>query len=263
MSDEEITYLISKKVLEGKISKSDGINELSSRINLNKGSASIIIGQVYPKLIEGVLFKRTVSVAYFSCFLKCIKRDYGNEQLSISLSGLKKHIDYILTTGDSKISLRKVYKEYLELSKNSLTKNQKDEIEQSEIIDFYKEKSKRDLKTELDNLPESETDVVFIKQKKYKRDNKAIALIKLLRDSECQICSEYILKKDGTKYIEAAHIKAKKDKGNETLENILLLCPNHHKEFDLGDLNIVFHSKEKIEFTLNENDYEITLLINS
>ena len=81
MSDEEITYLISKKVLEGKISKSDGINELSSRINLNKGSASIIIGQVYPKLIEGVLFKRTVSVAYFSCFLKCIKRDYGNEQL--------------------------------------------------------------------------------------------------------------------------------------------------------------------------------------
>ena len=57
--------------------------------------------------------------------------------------------------------------------------------------------------------------------------------------------------------------EAKKDKGNETLENILLLCPNHHKEFDLGDLNIVFHSKEKIEFTLNENDYEITLLINS
>lgn len=83
----------------------------------------------------------------------------------------------------------------MELSKNSLTKNQKDEIEQSEIIDFYKEKSKRDLKTELDNLPESETDVVFIKQKKYKRDNKAIALIKLLRDSECQICREYILKK--------------------------------------------------------------------
>jgi len=54
MSNEEITYLVSKKVLEGKITKSEGINELYSKINTNKGSASIIIGQVYPKLFNGV-----------------------------------------------------------------------------------------------------------------------------------------------------------------------------------------------------------------
>jgi 5-methylcytosine-specific restriction protein A len=262
MNNEEITYLVSKKVLEGEITKSEGINELYSKINMNKGSASIIIGQVYPKLFNGVLFKRTVSVAYFTRFLECIKRDYGNEQLSISLSGLKKHIDYILTTGDSKIKLRKVYEEYLKLSKTQLTNIQKDEIEQIEIIDLFKEKSKKELKAELDNIPELETEEVYVNQKKYKRDNKAIALIKLLRDNECQICGKYIRKKDGTKYVEAAHIKAKSNKGSETLENILLLCPNHHKEFDLGDLNITNHSKETIEFTLNENSYEISLLMN-
>ncbi|WP_296386813.1 HNH endonuclease [Winogradskyella sp.] len=261
MSNEEITYLVSKKVLEGEITKSEGINQLYSKINMNKGSASIIIGQVYPKLFNGVLFKRTVSVAYFSCFLECIKRDYGNKQLSISLSGLKKHIDYILTTGDSKITLRKIYGKYLELSRIQLTNNQQDEIEQTEIIDLFKEKSKNDLKAELDNLPELETEEVYVNQKKYKRDNKAIALIKLLRNNECQICGKHIKKKDGTKYIEAAHIKAKSEGGNETLENILLLCPNHHKEFDLGDLKILNHSNETIKFTLNKSNYEISLLI--
>ena len=262
MSNEEVTYLVSKKVLEGDSSKSEGINELFSKINMNKGSASIIIGQVYPKLFNGILFKRTVAVAYFSTFLECIKRDYGNQQLSIALSGLKKHIDYIFATGDSKIKLRKVYEEYLELSRNHLTVEEKDEIEQSEVINLFKEKSKSDLKSELDNLPEFETEEVFVIQKKYKRDNRAIALIKLLRNNECQICGKYIRKKDGTKYIEASHIKAKSDKGNETLENILLLCPNHHKEFDLGDLKIIKHSKKNIEFTLNENDYNISLLVN-
>jgi len=261
MSNEEITYLVSKRVLEGEITKSEGINELYSKINMNKGSASIIIGQVYPKLFNGTLTKRTVSVAYFTCFLRCIKRDYGNKQLSITLSGLKKHIDYNKTTGDSKITLRKVYNEYLKLSNINLSNSQKDEIEQIEIIDLYKEKSKKKLKTELENLPELESEEVYVNQKKYKRNNKAIALIKLLRDNVCQICGEYIRKKDGTKYIEAAHIKAKRDSGNETLENILLLCPNHHKEFDLGDLKIINYSKEKIGFTLNDNNYEISLLI--
>lgn len=43
-----------------------------------------------------------------------------------------------------------------------------------------------------------------------------------------------ILKKDGTRYIEACHIKEKCKGGRETLTNILILCPNCHKEFDYG-----------------------------
>lgn len=50
-----------------------------------------------------------------------------------------------------------------------------------------------------------------------------------------KICSTTIMKKDGRKYVEAAHIKSKHLKGRETLSNIILLCPNYHKEFDLGN----------------------------
>jgi len=37
------------------------------------------------------------------------------------------------------------------------------------------------------------------------------------------------------------------------------LCPNHHKEFDYGDLKIIQHTKELIIFRLNGSEYNISL----
>ncbi|MCC5907025.1 MAG: HNH endonuclease [Balneolaceae bacterium] len=67
------------------------------------------------------------------------------------------------------------------------------------------------------------------------------------------------LKKGGSKYIEAEHIKPKHQKGRETLENIILLSPNHHKEFDLGDRVIKSHENNFIEILLNGQRYKIDL----
>ncbi|WP_394333559.1 hypothetical protein [Pedobacter terrae] len=32
---------------------------------------------------------------------------------------------------------------------------------------------------------------------------------------------------------------------------MLLLCPNHHKEFDLGELEFHLQKTDRVEFTLN------------
>lgn len=257
MTNEELTYKISKDSYEGIISKADGINKLADKINMNRGSASIMIGQVFPMMIEGQLFKRTLSVSYFDCFLKCIHNDYGTEQLSISLSALKKHIDYIAGTGDSKVKLKRVYGKYLDL----IPESQRDEIEQLEIVDTYKDKTKSELREELITSSKNIDELIVINHKTYKRDNKSIALIKILRDFKCQICGHYIIKKDGSKYVEAAHIVSKNKRGKEIAENILLLCPNHHKEFDLGNRQIINHTHELIKFKLNETEHEIKLSI--
>ena len=45
------------------------------------------------------------------------------------------------------------------------------------------------------------------------------------------------------------------------MENILLLCPNHHKEFDLGNTSIINISDEKVKFLMNDSEYEILLSI--
>jgi len=92
-----------------------------------------------------------------------------------------------------------------------------------------------------------------------KRDYDTIDKLKRVRDYRCQICGKTIPKKNGRFYIEAAHIKAKKEKGPETVDNLLILCPNHHKEFDYGDLKVIQHTTELIIFSLNGSEYNISL----
>ncbi len=97
--------------------------------------------------------------------------------------------------------------------------------------------------------------------KRNKRDNESIALIKYLRDFKCQLCGKSILKRDGTYYVEAAHIDAKCDNGKETLENILLLCPNHHKEFDLGKREIIYRDSRSLVLKINGETYKVSLIV--
>ena len=115
--------------------------------------------------------------------------------------------------------LKNIYKIYLKEEINY------DQIEQEEI------------EQNIHNIPDltdNKSETIILNEKVYKRNNVLISIIKRERGFKCQICNEKIKKNDGSFYIEAAHIIPKKDKGNENKENILILCPNHHKEFDYG-----------------------------
>jgi predicted restriction endonuclease len=37
---------------------------------------------------------------------------------------------------------------------------------------------------------------------------------------------------------DVAHIVAKKDGGDDSLENVVMLCPNHHRLFDRGEIPV-------------------------
>lgn len=262
VNPDEIIYQVSKKVYENEISKSEGVNRLIEELKMNKGSAQIIIGQVFPKLIGGKQFSRTLSVKLFDYFLKRISDDYGDSRLAIALKALKLHIDYIAEKGDSKIKLRKVYQLYIDGLKFQSKESENDEKEQKDISDYYnKKKSREEIINELKYKKDIESEKVTVNHKAYKRDNKTIALIKILRNFECQICGLSIMKRDGGKYVEAAHIIPKHKKGNEKPENIILLCPNHHKEFDLGHCKIKEHTKDKLKFFMNGKEYELILSI--
>ena len=64
-------------------------------------------------------------------------------------------------------------------------------------------------------------------------DPRVVKWIKDLYKGECQICNNIIKTPKGN-YSEAAHIRAKRDKGDDHEENVLSLCPNCHKQFDKG-----------------------------
>lgn len=149
-----------------------------------------------------------------------------------------------------------------EVYKESLITEDSDVKEQDEIIAVLRKIDRRkEIIQDLKNLKPTEPEIIRFEGKTYKRDNKTIAELKIIRGFKCQICSKQILKKNGGFYVEASHITPKSKKGLEAPDNILILCPNHHKEFDLGHREILSHNKDSIRFRLNNVEHSVDLSI--
>ena len=71
------------------------------------------------------------------------------------------------------------------------------------------------------------------------RDTKLAHEIKNLYNHECQVCNIAIPTKKGL-YSEGAHIKplGKPHNGDDSIANLICLCPNHHVMFDKGSFSI-------------------------
>lgn len=72
-------------------------------------------------------------------------------------------------------------------------------------------------------------------------------------------CNAKILKKNGSYYAEVAHILPVHKGGQSVLGNLLVLCPNHHKEFDLGKREILKQTTYRISGKLNGKAFDIQL----
>lgn len=96
-----------------------------------------------------------------------------------------------------------------------------------------------------------------------RKDTSFINALKKAAGFRCQFpnCGHQIKTKSGDFYIEVAHIEAVKNNGKGVLGNLLVLCPNHHKEFDFGDLKISNNNQSVTEIsgTLNGVPFAINL----
>jgi hypothetical protein len=94
-----------------------------------------------------------------------------------------------------------------------------------------------------------------------RKDTKIVNALKKATDFKCQFpnCEQQIIKKNGGFYIEVAHIKPVSQNGQSILGNLIVLCPNHHKEFDFGDLTIDEQTSCKLAGKLNGKNFKIHL----
>lgn len=138
--------------------------------------------------------------------------------------------------------------------------NFNNEIEQHEISYIMDTNlNKEELLKKITQQENDKSEKITINGKTYKRYNYLMEHIKKYRDYKCQFCSTTILKANGSYYIEACHIKAKADGGSDTLDNILILCPNCHKLFDYDKRDSEKHSKNLYTVTLNKKIYMVSL----
>ena len=90
------------------------------------------------------------------------------------------------------------------------------------------------LREKLKVADKSGLNFIELSGKRIKRNTSLSELIKAKNDYRCQVCGFTFKKKDGTYYVEAIHIRALASSKMDTEDNMLALCPNHHKIFDKG-----------------------------
>ncbi len=136
------------------------------------------------------------------------------------------------------------------------------------LDDFEVEKGTRNIVERLYSLNEmmkgvSPQRIRAIVQHTIRKDSAIIRELKEKFEYRCQFpgCGVRIPKKGGGYYIEVAHIQPVSQGGKSILGNLLVLCPNHHKAFDYGDLKIIEQTPTKIKGILNGQEFEITLSI--
>lgn len=91
--------------------------------------------------------------------------------------------------------------------------------------------------------------VVEKKVKAIKRNATLVRQMKSRLKDECQVCGFTFLQKNGNYYSEVAHIEpiSSKKMGVDKPSNLLVLCPNHHKMLDRGNLSIVSKNQYSID----------------
>ena len=136
-----------------------------------------------------------------------------------------------------------------------------DDVAEMEVENLYREENIDKIREELSSISPESSKYEMIKGIKFIRDRATVAKLKILREFKCQICGTRIVKKDGSFYAEGGHINPKRAGAPETPDNLIILCPNHHKEFDLGKREIMEHNSEFLRFIMSGREYRINLAL--
>lgn len=133
---------------------------------------------------------------------------------------------------------------------NEVSKKESPNGEELEKLDeiFLKGNSDIILKEFEQRLGSQKPEIITAKVSKIKRNQAIVKNMKAKYENKCQICSFTFQKKDGGYYSEVAHIAPihLAEIGMDKPSNLVVLCANHHKMLDFGNLEIVSKTTFKI-----------------
>ncbi|WP_338417016.1 HNH endonuclease [Halobacterium salinarum] len=78
------------------------------------------------------------------------------------------------------------------------------------------------------------------------RNQKLVEELKQMYSNRCQLCGDRRARQDGTGYSEVHHVKplGQPHDGLDKRKNMIVVCPNHHADFDNGVLTVDPETKE-------------------
>jgi 5-methylcytosine-specific restriction endonuclease McrA len=163
------------------------------------------------------------------------------------VDALKEYLSIIRTKNENRVYGRYTIEEILPFSKKNTDKSgaysEKNDVNQEDIGD-YDMNNKR-------NLEDSKVTI-----QRMVRDSKISRSLRNLYNNECQLCRYKLRNSNGDYYSEAHHIQPynKVHRGDDNRQNLIVLCPNCHTQFD--DLYYAIHPRtEKVHCIFGEDDH--------
>jgi len=94
---------------------------------------------------------------------------------------------------------------------------------------------------------------IFSVVKHTKRDVKKVRDLKLHYLDKCQICKYCLILENGKRHSEVHHLRPiGNELGNDDFDNMIVVCPNHHKAFDFSVLRLDMSGSKVIDLDEKE-----------
>ncbi len=106
------TYDVGIRVYRGDLTRQDGKAEVHQRTNMHPGSAGDYINAL-GCMLDGRVYKRTISLFATEYFLERIGQDYGREQQQKAAQAVCAHVQYYRTVNGYLAGADKLAKRYL------------------------------------------------------------------------------------------------------------------------------------------------------
>jgi len=92
----------------------------------------------------------------------------------------------------------------------------------------------------------------------YRRNPVLSLALKLKRNDRCQVCGGNSKLERGF-FCDTHHVRPLKAGGTDTSDNILVLCPNHHRVFDRSEVEVVMRNRSRMIAKASGQTYDIAL----
>lgn len=170
---------------------------------------------------QGRILLKTIKKGYEALGIICIAIDVNSSPRKIKEVRVDKILRLKLINEGDKIIAQKI-----------------GELSFIEIIRKNNKISKNDAVLDLDSIPVGfeVSDRALIVGYTYKRDFMVRSYVIKQANGICEYCKTRTFQvKNGTYFLEAHHIIALADQGQDTVDNVIALCPNHHREAHFGE----------------------------
>lgn len=215
------SYHLAKRHYNGDLSIRDAVDQLNEKFGMNRNSAKDYILN-FRLMIDGEVYKRCNNGYATEYLLSNIFSDFGATALKNALKSVKGHIEYYEPLRNAKLNnIRAIHAKYEQLLQ--LDTSEKPII--SDAID------------DLTAWPEGvvRPDKVKRSVESYQRNEQVRLSVLARAKGRCEFCGEEgFVMYDGRRYLETHHIIALASEGADTIQNVIAVCPKHHREAHYG-----------------------------